>query len=98
MARWRALAALAGLTLLAACGRIIPATRIPPVTVPTGTVTTATTALMAGVARGPAIRRLNSRPEMCIRDRHYSGFVSRDNSFYKPIRDAGLATGILQAK
>ncbi|WP_245754609.1 phosphate/phosphite/phosphonate ABC transporter substrate-binding protein [Candidatus Accumulibacter aalborgensis] len=29
---------------------------------------------------------------------HYSGFVSRDNSFYKPIRDAGLATGILQAK
>lgn len=29
---------------------------------------------------------------------HYTGFVSRDNSFYKPIRDAGLATGKLQAK
>ena len=29
---------------------------------------------------------------------HYSGFVSRDNSFYKPIRDAGLATGKLQAR
>ena len=29
---------------------------------------------------------------------HYTGFVSRDNGFYKPIRDAGLATGILQAK
>ena len=29
---------------------------------------------------------------------HYTGFVSRDNRFYKPIRDAGLATGILTAK
>ncbi|MGE4593792.1 phosphate/phosphite/phosphonate ABC transporter substrate-binding protein [Alcaligenes sp.] len=29
---------------------------------------------------------------------HYTGFVRRDNSFYKPIRDAGLATGKLQAK
>jgi phosphonate transport system substrate-binding protein len=29
---------------------------------------------------------------------HYTGFVSRDNSFYKPIRDAGLATGILTVK
>ena len=28
----------------------------------------------------------------------YTGFVSRDNSFYKPIRDAGLATGKLQVK
>ncbi|MBI5789940.1 MAG: phosphate/phosphite/phosphonate ABC transporter substrate-binding protein [Rhodocyclales bacterium] len=28
---------------------------------------------------------------------HYTGFVSRDNSFYKPIRDAGLATGKLRA-
>ena len=28
---------------------------------------------------------------------HYTGFVVRDNSFYKPIRDAGLATGKLQA-
>ena len=27
---------------------------------------------------------------------HYTGFVSSDNSFYKPIRDAGLATGKLQ--
>jgi phosphonate transport system substrate-binding protein len=29
---------------------------------------------------------------------HYTGFVSTDNSFYKPIRDAGLATGTLQPK
>lgn len=29
---------------------------------------------------------------------HYTGFVSKDNAFYKPIRDAGLATGKLQPK
>jgi phosphonate transport system substrate-binding protein len=29
---------------------------------------------------------------------HYTGFVTKDNSFYKPIRDAGLATGKLQPK
>lgn len=29
---------------------------------------------------------------------HYTGFVLRDNRFYKPIRDAGLATGKLQPK
>ena len=29
---------------------------------------------------------------------HYTGFVSTNNAFYKPIRDAGLATGKLQAK
>lgn len=29
---------------------------------------------------------------------HYTGFVTRDNNFYKPIRDAGLATGNLRAK
>ena len=29
---------------------------------------------------------------------HYTGFVSRYNTFYKPIRDAGLATGKLQTK
>ncbi len=29
---------------------------------------------------------------------HYTGFVSRDNSFYNPIRDAGLAMGKLQPK
>lgn len=28
----------------------------------------------------------------------YSGFVSKDNSFYRPIRDAGLATGKLASK
>ena len=27
---------------------------------------------------------------------HYGGFVAADNAFYKPIRDAGLATGKLQ--
>ena len=29
---------------------------------------------------------------------HYTGFVTKDNDFYKPIRDAGLATGKLQVK
>jgi len=29
---------------------------------------------------------------------HYTGFVAQDNSFYKPIRDAGLATGKLQPR
>jgi len=28
----------------------------------------------------------------------YTGFVSSDNTFYKPIRDAGLATGKLTPK
>jgi phosphonate transport system substrate-binding protein len=29
---------------------------------------------------------------------HYGGFVVKDNSFYKPVRDAGLATGKLNPK
>jgi phosphonate transport system substrate-binding protein len=29
---------------------------------------------------------------------NYTGFVDRDNTFYKPIRDAGLATGTLAPK
>ena len=29
---------------------------------------------------------------------HYTGFVTKDNDFYKPSRDAGLATGKLQVK
>jgi phosphonate transport system substrate-binding protein len=29
---------------------------------------------------------------------HYTGFVERDNTFYKSIRDAGLATGKLQPR
>ena len=29
---------------------------------------------------------------------NYTGFVTQDNAFYKPIRDAGLATGKLQVK
>jgi phosphonate transport system substrate-binding protein len=29
---------------------------------------------------------------------HYTGFVKSDDSFYKPIRDAGLATGKLSPK
>lgn len=29
---------------------------------------------------------------------HYGGFVKKDNSFYKPVRDAGLATGKLTPK
>lgn len=39
---------------------------------------------------------LKSRPELL--PPHYTGFVVRDNTFYKPIRDAGLATGKLRAK
>lgn len=38
---------------------------------------------------------LKSQPDLL--PPHYTGFVSRDNDFYKPIRDAGLATGKLQA-
>ena len=29
---------------------------------------------------------------------NYTGFVSQDNAFYKPIRDAGLATGKLESR
>jgi phosphonate transport system substrate-binding protein len=29
---------------------------------------------------------------------HYTGFVAKDNAFYKPIRDAGLATGKLPSQ
>ncbi len=29
---------------------------------------------------------------------HYTGFVAKDNAFYKPIRDAGLATGKLETR
>jgi phosphonate transport system substrate-binding protein len=39
---------------------------------------------------------LKSRPNLL--PAHYTGFVTRDNTFYKPIRDAGLATGKLQPK
>jgi phosphonate transport system substrate-binding protein len=39
---------------------------------------------------------LKTRPDLL--PPHYTGFVSRDNAFYKPIRDAGLATGKLLVK
>jgi phosphonate transport system substrate-binding protein len=39
---------------------------------------------------------LKTRPKLL--PPHYTGFVPRDNAFYKPIRDAGLATGKLQAR
>jgi phosphonate transport system substrate-binding protein len=39
---------------------------------------------------------LKSQPKLL--PAHYTGFVTRDNNFYKPIRDAGLATGNLRAK
>lgn len=39
---------------------------------------------------------LKSQPDLL--PPHYTGFVSRDNGFYKPIRDAGMATGKLQAR
>jgi phosphonate transport system substrate-binding protein len=38
--------------------------------------------------------RLAQQPNLL--PRNYTGFVSRDNAFYKPIRDAGLATGALK--
>ncbi len=37
---------------------------------------------------------LKTRPQLL--PAHYTGFVASDNTFYKPIRDAGLATGKLQ--
>lgn len=39
---------------------------------------------------------LKNKPELL--PPHYTGFVIKDNNFYKPIRDAALATGKLQAK
>jgi phosphonate transport system substrate-binding protein len=39
---------------------------------------------------------LKTRPGLL--PNHYTGFVNSDNGFYKPIRDAGLATGALQPK
>ena len=36
---------------------------------------------------------LKARPDLL--PPHYSGFVKSDDAFYKPIRDAGLATGKL---
>lgn len=53
-------------------------------------VTSLQTAL-AGVGEA-----LKSQPNLL--PPRYTGFVSRDNTFYKPIRDAGLATGKLQVK
>lgn len=39
---------------------------------------------------------LKKRPELL--PAHYTGFVSKTDRFYKPIRDAGLATGKLKVK
>ncbi len=47
-------------------------------------------------ALGEIAEALKTQPKLL--PAHYTGFVSRDNAFYKPIRDAGLATGKLQAK
>lgn len=44
-------------------------------------------------AVGPALK-----DQPALLPPHYGGFVERDNSFYKPIRDAGLATGKLRPK
>ncbi len=52
------------------------------------------TRLQAALAEvGPLLK---SQPELL--PAHYTGFVASDNGFYKPIRDAGLATGKLQAQ
>lgn len=42
---------------------------------------------------GPALKKSPN-----LLPAHYTGFVTRDNAFYKPIRDAGLATGILRPR
>lgn len=39
---------------------------------------------------------LKSQPQLL--PANYTGFVATDNAFYKPIRDAGLATGLLPPK
>lgn len=51
-ARLRSLAALCGIALLAACGRIIPETRFPPPAGPPAS------ALLAGISAGPEVGRL----------------------------------------
>ena len=48
-------------------------------------------AALVGV--GPALAQ-----QSALLPPHYTGFVESDNGFYKPIRDAGLATGKLQAR
>ena len=48
-------------------------------------------AALAGV--GEALKK---QPDLL--PAHYTGFVTQSNDFYKPIRDAGLATGKLQRK
>ena len=65
-------------------------------------------AVRAELARDPAfVAKLRAALEAggpALRDHpallppRYSGFVSTDNSYYRPIRDAGLATGKLIAK
>ncbi len=48
-------------------------------------------AALAGVGNA-----LKAQPDLL--PAHYTGFVAQSNAFYKPIRDAGLATGKLQSK
>jgi len=65
-------------------------------------------AVRAGLAKDPDfVSRLRQAlesvgPELArnptLLPPRYTGFVSRDNDFYRPIRDAGLATGALAAK
>ena len=45
------------------------------------------------LAIGPALQE-----SPALLPAHYGGFVVKDNTFYKPIRDAGLATGKLAPK
>lgn len=65
-------------------------------------------AVRSGLAGDAAfIRRLRSalaevgpalRAQPSLLPAHYTGFVERDNAFYKPIRDAALASGKLRPK
>jgi phosphonate transport system substrate-binding protein len=45
------------------------------------------------VAIGPELKQTPS-----LLPAHYTGFVVKDDGYYKPIRDAGLATGKLAPK
>ncbi|WP_305075828.1 phosphate/phosphite/phosphonate ABC transporter substrate-binding protein [Propionivibrio sp.] len=58
----------------------------------------ADTALVAKLqgALGDVGNVLKTQPKLL--PPHYTGFVSSDNAFYKPIRDAGLATGKLSVQ
>ena len=54
--------------------------------------------LQAALAEIGPLLATASPPQPALLPAHYTGFVTSDNAFYKPIRDAGLATGKLVVK